>query len=149
MTPEVHLLDVEVLIALAWPQHVHHARAHCWFDSLDGEWATTSITESAFLRLSTNRKVVSEAVPMAQALRMLKAIRAVPGQRFVSDSTSFAEPVVSLEHLVTSAQVTDLHLVQISAECGGVLVTLDRGIAQMLADDDRRSVLLIPQLSEI
>ena len=26
----VYLLDVNVLIALAWPNHVHHAAAHTW-----------------------------------------------------------------------------------------------------------------------
>jgi len=26
-----HLLDVNVLLALAWPNHVQHTRAHGWF----------------------------------------------------------------------------------------------------------------------
>ena len=26
-----HLLDVNVLIALAWPSHAHHEAAHHWF----------------------------------------------------------------------------------------------------------------------
>jgi hypothetical protein len=37
----VGLLDVNVLVALAWDSHVHHARTRAWFaaNSSDG-WAT-------------------------------------------------------------------------------------------------------------
>lgn len=28
----VALLDVNVLIALAWPTHIHHEAAHAWFN---------------------------------------------------------------------------------------------------------------------
>ena len=38
------LLDVNVLIALAWPTHVHHETAVDWFTSRSGQpWATTAI----------------------------------------------------------------------------------------------------------
>ena len=29
----VALLDVNVLVALAWPNHVHHTQAHRWFSA--------------------------------------------------------------------------------------------------------------------
>ena len=144
MDSEFFLLDVNVLIALAWPQHVHHVRADTWFDSLDSPWATTPVTESAFLRLSTNAKVVGAQVPMEQALRMLEAIRGTPDHRFLPDSTSFATPVLSLANLVTPAQVTDMHLVQIAAASGGALATLDRGIEHLVVEADRHYVLVIP-----
>jgi hypothetical protein len=39
------LLDVNVLIALGWPDHVHHAAARHWFgQSCSNGWATTPIT---------------------------------------------------------------------------------------------------------
>ena len=35
------LLDVNVLIALAWPNHVHHVAARAWFEEHREEgWAT-------------------------------------------------------------------------------------------------------------
>ena len=141
---EAYLLDVNVLIALAWPQHIHHERAHAWFDSIDGAWATTPITESAFLRLSTNARIVGTTISMAYALEMLVAIRAVPGHRFIDDSTTFTRPNVSLERLTTSGQVTDLHLVQIAAAGGVVLATLDRAIEHLVVDTDRGLILVLP-----
>ena len=35
-----YLLDLNVLIALSWPQHPHHARSHAWFDMLDRPWVS-------------------------------------------------------------------------------------------------------------
>jgi len=48
----VHLLDVNVLIALGWPNHKHHASAHRWFSSIAaGGWATCPLTQCAFVRI--------------------------------------------------------------------------------------------------
>lgn len=144
METEPLLLDLNVLIALTWPQHVHHSRAHAWFGSHAGIWATTPITESGFLRLSTNRNVVGEAVPMSQASTMLRAIRATERHAFLPDTTSLAEPAISLQRVITSRQVTDAHLVNVAASSGAILATLDRGIEQMLATADRRHVFVLP-----
>ncbi|MEZ3159346.1 TA system VapC family ribonuclease toxin [Microbacterium sp. BWT-B31] len=138
-----YLLDVNVLIALAWPTHVHHARAHAWLDGVD-EWATTPVTESAFVRLSTNRAVVGAAVPVAVAVSMLSAIRAAPGHRFLTDGASFADPSIDLSRVATSAQITDAHLVGLAAGARFVLATMDEALTEMLAPADRRHVLLLP-----
>ncbi len=45
-----YLLDVNVLLALVSPDHVHAGRAHAWFEGVTA-WATTPITEAGPLRL--------------------------------------------------------------------------------------------------
>ena len=144
MPTELHLLDLNVLIALAWPQHVHHARAHSWFADRRGEWMTTPVTESGFVRLSTNPTVVTERLSMADALALLAATRAVPGHQFLPDASTLAQPAVSLAAVATTRQVTDAHLVNLAASSGVRLATFDRGIEQMLAAGDRRHVLVLP-----
>ncbi|MCY7326473.1 MAG: hypothetical protein LH605_10135 [Microbacteriaceae bacterium] len=144
MPNRTHLLDLNVLIALTWPQHVHHRRAHEWFGTLTAAWATTPITEAGFLRLSTNASVVGEAVPMSQALAMLVDIRGVAGHAFLADASSLAEPSISVDRLVTPRQVTDVHLVNLAAASGAVLATLDRGIERMLEPADREWVFVLP-----
>lgn len=43
----VHLPDVNVLIALFDPGHIHHGAAHEWFGSVGREaWATCPLTEN-------------------------------------------------------------------------------------------------------
>jgi len=144
MPTDPHLLDLNVLIALAWPQHVHHRRAHVWFAARRGHWMTTPMTESGFVRLSTNPTVVTERLSMADALALLAAMRAVPGHQFLPDASTLAQPAVSLAALATTRQVTDAHLVNLAATSGVRLATFDRSIDRMLAAGDRRHVLVLP-----
>lgn len=144
MPTDPHLLDLNVLIALAWPQHVHHERAHAWFATRTTTWMTTPITEAGFLRLSTNPAVVSQRVSMSNALAVLAAMRSVTGHAFLPDDSTLAAPAISLAAVATSRQVTDAHLVNLAAASGVRLATLDRGIERMLAPNDRAHVSVVP-----
>ena len=49
------LLDVNVLVALFDPDHVHHDLAHDWFaDQRVRGWATSAVTENGLIRVLTN-----------------------------------------------------------------------------------------------
>lgn len=144
MRTEAYLLDLNVLIALAWPQHVHHDRAHQWFGSMGSTWMTTPVTEFGFVRLSTNPAVVTERISVPDALGMLVAMRNVPGHSFLQDSSTLAAPVISLDEVATWRHVTDAHLVNLAASAGAVLATFDRGIQRMLTEADRAHVLVVP-----
>ena len=53
--PGPALLDVNLLIALVDPDHVHHQLAHDWFeDNRRSGWATCPATEGGFLRVLGN-----------------------------------------------------------------------------------------------
>ena len=68
----VTLLDVNVLIALAWANHQHHDAAHHWFASQrSGPWATCPLTQVAFVRISANPRIVDATVPAAIATGVL------------------------------------------------------------------------------
>ena len=69
----MYLLDVNVLIALAWDNHEHHARAHGWFGKLAAtSFATCNVTQSGFVRLSMNPNVVHEQITVADAFKTRK-----------------------------------------------------------------------------
>ncbi|CAN5424855.1 TA system VapC family ribonuclease toxin [Microbacterium sp.] len=138
-----YLLDVNVLIALAWPSHVHHTRARNWWATVES-WATTPVTESAFVRLSTNASVVGQAMTVAEALSMLETIRGTQGHTFLADESSLAEPTIALTRVATSSQITDAHLVNVAARHGATLATMDAGIPDMLHPADRHHALLLP-----
>ena len=55
--PAPALLDMNVLIALLDPCHVHHDLAHGWF-AQQGErlWASCAITQNAVLRILGHRR---------------------------------------------------------------------------------------------
>lgn len=49
------LLDVNVLLALFDPIHVHHEKAHRWWaGNADAGWATCPLTQTGFLRIISN-----------------------------------------------------------------------------------------------
>lgn len=139
------LLDVNVLIALAWPNHVHHRAAVEWFLARqDGGWATTPLTESGFVRVSSNRSVIPTAVPPGVAIAMLERFRALEHHEFWPDEISpAASPFYPRERVVTHQQVTDAHLLALARSRGGRLVTLDRRLTRLVPDgvDDAVEVI--------
>lgn len=126
------LLDVNALVALAWDSHVHHARIRAWFAQHGGDgWATCPTTESGFVRVSSNAKVLPSPIGVAAARGVLAALRAAPGHRFLVDDVSLSDADVPT--IVGHRQVTDAHLLALARRRGVRLVTFDVGL-HVLAD---------------
>lgn len=142
--PRAALLDINMLVALTWPNHVHHLKAREWFDeNSTAGWATSSITETGFVRVSSNHRVIDGAVSPAAALDVLRALCVLEGHQFWADDARLCEDPVDLSRLATNRQVTDTHLVALAASRRGRLATLDRGVVEALAPNDRRLVELV------
>jgi uncharacterized protein len=121
------LLDVNVLVALAWDSHVHHVAARRWFaaNAPDG-WATCPITESGFVRVSANPRVIPHAIPVSAAQRVLGAIRGAGRHRFLANDVSVvADDLPAVAH---HRQVTDAVLLTVARRHDMRLVTFDRGV---------------------
>ena len=54
------LLDVNVLLAIAWPNHQFHASAIAAV-SPQNRWATCALTQLGFIRLSSNPAAIPTA----------------------------------------------------------------------------------------
>lgn len=127
------LLDVNVLVALAWPNHVHHRAARAWFRTSGKDaWATTPVTESGFVRVSSNAAAIPGAVRPAAALELLGRMRHAPGHRFLPDDVELVvgdalDPVLVASH----RQVTDAHLLALTRRHDIRLATFDRGLAEL------------------
>ena len=137
------LLDVNVLVALVWPQHVHHRPAHAWLTAFDRRFATTPLTEAALVRFSLQPLVTDTVVTASEALSLLRGLRAHPQHRFLPDDSSLVANAVEVTGIVTSRQVADLHLVNLCASHGLVLLTFDRAIPAALSAADRRHVSVL------
>ena len=136
------LLDVNALVALAWDSHVHHARMRSWFagNSADG-WATCPITESGFVRVSSNPKVLPSVIGVEAARAVLSALRALDGHRFLPDDVSLSDSDVPT--MTGHRQVTDAHLLTLARRRSVRLVTFDAGV---LALGEGRDVELLTTL---
>ena len=134
------LLDVNVLVALVWDSHVHHTAAKAWFEAEASRgWASCSVSESGFVRVSSNPKVLPSPIGVEDAREVLRKLRSAPGHRFLADDVSITDSDVP--KLSGHRQVTDAHLLALARRRGVPLVTFDAGIAA-LADDPSGVVLL-------
>jgi toxin-antitoxin system PIN domain toxin len=125
-----YLLDVNVLIALAWPNHVHHSEARAWFNQKAVDrFRTCPLTQTGFVRISSNPAFASEAVTPAGALNLLRRVCALPGHEFWPDDISLPEAHSAMARLFGHRQVTDAYLVALAVSHDGILATLDRGVA--------------------
>ncbi len=129
------LLDVNALVALAWDSHVHHQAVRTWFaaNSADG-WATCPVTESGFVRVSSNPKVLPSFIAVEAARGVLSALRDVGGHRFLVNDVSLTDPDVPA--MVGHRQVTDAQLLTLARRHGTRLVTFDAGIAALAGGRD-------------
>ncbi len=129
------LLDVNALVALAWDSHVHHAAMREWFaaESSSG-WATCPVTESGFVRVSSNPKALPSAIGIGAARGVLTSLRALDGHRFLADDFSIVDPDVP--EVAGYRQVTDAHLLTLARRSGMRLVTFDGGISTLAGGRD-------------
>jgi uncharacterized protein len=123
----VGLLDVNALVALAWDSHIHHAAVRNWFAKNGaGGWATCPLTESGFVRVSSNPVVLPSAIGVENARRVLGLLRAAGSHRFLADDVSMTDRDVP--PLVSHRQVSDAHLLTLARRHGVRLITFDRGL---------------------
>lgn len=127
-----YLLDVNVLIALAWPSHLHHPDAHAWFGrARKAGFRTCPLTQTGFVRISSNPKFTPDAVTPADALALLERITALPFHEFWPDDLSLREALTGQRLLVGHRQITDAYLLALAARRGGALATFDRAVLSL------------------
>jgi toxin-antitoxin system PIN domain toxin len=134
------VLDVNVLLALAWPNHQHHDRAHEWFlrESSYG-WATCALTQLAFVRLSSNPAYTPAAVTPAEAAALLIALTSHVAHRILSEL-----PPVAVELFARAAghrQTTDAYLVHLAEHHAGRIVTFDAPMRQHARNGEAVTVI--------
>lgn len=124
------LLDVNALVALVWDSHVHHAPMRAWFGAnKSAGWATCPLTESGFVRVSSNPKVLPSTISVGSARDVLATLRAIEGHCFLSDDVSMADRDVPV--IIGHRQVTDAHLLALARRHGVRLLTFDRAIVPL------------------
>lgn len=120
---QVYLLDSNVVIALATPDHTNHLRATKWF-SIKRRFATCPITQGAFVRFYMRW---AERPAIRQGKELLRRIEALPGHEFWPDDADYRD--LPERGVLGHRQVTDAYLVLLASRHGGVLATMDAGLA--------------------
>lgn len=130
-----HLLDVNLLIALLWPQHEAHVKAQRWFgENADYGWATCPITQVGFIRIVSNPAFSRHSLSPKDALGILVASLEHRAHRFWAEDIGVLEAfTASAQRLVGHHQVTDAYLLGLALHKKGKLATFDASLPELLS----------------
>jgi hypothetical protein len=141
-----YLLDVNLLIALCDPYHVHHEAAHRWFGSANGHaWATCPMTENAFIRITSKNSYPHGPGSSAQQIKLLREFCSLRKHEFWTDAISLLNLELWTElDSVGSSDLTDLYLLALAVKNRGRLATFDRHIPAHLVRGGREALVILP-----
>lgn len=138
-----YLLDINVLIALAWPSHVHHHYAQRWFARKHAAgFRTCPLTQTGFVRLSSNPSFTPQAVSPREALALLERLTSLRDHEFWPADLPLGAAIPTEQPVLSHRQVTDLYLLGIARAHRGILATLDRGVLALGSAAARYAELL-------
>ncbi|MBY0494011.1 MAG: PIN domain-containing protein [Cyanobacteria bacterium] len=126
----VSLLDVNVLVALFFPDHIHHDLAHDWFaDHRREGWATCPLTEHGLIRVACQQPSDDGLVRPADVIAHLERFRRDKLHRTWTDSVSLTDSALFARQFIGGhRQITDVYLLGLAKKMGGRLATFDRAI---------------------
>lgn len=137
----MHLLDVNVLLALLDQRHAHHAATEVWFGSPGLRWSLCAFTEAGVLRFFTRPKTGS--LSMEQATTMLERLKQHPGYYYhaiAADWQNLTQPFSKRLH--GHNQITDAYLLGLAIREGLVLTTFDKALLHLAGEHEKHVLVL-------
>ena len=123
------LFDVNVIIALFQPDHIHHQRVHIWWElNQKFGWASCPISENGFVRVISQPKYpLPQTIPTA--IKILNSAKEHTDHEFWNDDLSILDAsVFNSSAFSQHSQITDSYLLALAIHNGGRLITLDQNI---------------------
>lgn len=139
----VSLLDVNVLVALFFPDHVHHDLAHDWFaDHRDEGWATCPLTQNGLIRVACQQPSDEALVRPAEVMAGLERFCKDKRHRLWADDISLTDTSLFAPQYVSGhRQLTDVYLLGLAKKMRGRLATFDRSIPVQAVRDGSAALL--------
>ena len=138
------LLDVNVLIGLAFPAHSSHRQAHSWFRrDANRLWATCALTQAGFLR-NASRYLGASPDAFRKVLSGLEQDCNSPNHEYWPvdiDLRDLSDSVRS--RIIGPNQITDMQLLLLAHRHDAQLASFDAGIKEMAAGTRYADSLLI------
>ena len=142
MSETIHLLDVNVMIALTEREHSNHRRAAQWFGTPGLQFALCAFSEARFLRMAINPRVGGHTLDEAGAV--LETFERHPGYRFWPVNSGWADLAAAVrDRILGHQQITDAYLLGLAIKRNGVLVSMDKGIKYLAGQKFSRNLLLL------
>jgi len=143
LTKRGFLLDVNVLVALADEDHVHHNRVLKWFRASGRHnWGICALTEAGFLRIST--RPATGARSITDGTELLARLTALPGFHYWPIDSAWSTLAAPFQgRIFGHQQITGAYLLGLAVKENGILVTLDKAMVFLAGERCRQHVLLL------
>jgi toxin-antitoxin system PIN domain toxin len=127
------LFDVNLLIAILDPDHLHHDVALSWFDRTGHEaWATSPLVQNGVIRILGAAGYAAMPFGCGEIADLLAEWCAVPEHEFWPDDVSLCDGrLVDRRRLTSPGRISDSYLLALAASKGGQLATLDRRLSPL------------------
>jgi len=123
-----YLLDINLLLALVDPMHVHHEAAHRWFAEYGQQaWATCPLTENGFVRIASHPSYPNRPGDVPVVFSILSQLCEAPGHLFWAEDISILD-ILAPSIIITHARISDVYLLGLAVHKNGKLATLDQRI---------------------
>ena len=142
------LLDLNILTALLWPAHEHHEAAHRWFRArANARWATCTLTQLGFVRITSNPAFSRDALSPIEAASLLAENLRHPGHEFWADGLQVPAAIRGMgPRLSGYRQLTDAYLLALANRRKGVLASFDRGLRTLAEGAFDSALELVPRV---
>ena len=139
----VYLLDINLLLALMDPMHVHHEPSHQWFaENGQQAWATCPLTENGFIRIAGHPNYPNRPGDITAVFSILRQLCEAAGHYFWPEDLSILD-ILTPDSIITHNQITDIYLLGLAVHNKGKLATLDRRIPAEVLRGGRQALELI------
>jgi len=134
LTPTEAVLDVNIIIAAIFADHVRHASARRFVEGLL-RFHTTPMTQGGFLRFATRpwknerKEEQPPRLTMAEAQAKLAEFTGAGGHVFLPDDAQFTE--LGLRSMQGHRQWTDAYLLHLARKHGLALASLESRMANL------------------
>ena len=138
-----YLLDVNVLIALGDPVHIHHRIATNWFHSkINMSWATCPLTENGFVRIISQQQYKNTSLSSENVRQLLENLCRQPGHQFWPDDLSIRD-MNQIPTIPGPKAITDLYLLALAVKHHGKFASLDASIDPSLVPGGMQAFHLV------
>ena len=137
------LLDLNVLLALAWPNHQFHQAATARMQASDVPWATCALTQLGFVRLSSNPAAIPTAKSPAEAALMLAAMTGDPLHFYIESLPSPIDKggLVAFDRILGYKQITDAYPLGLARRRRATFLTFDARLKGLTGAETKLEIL--------
>jgi toxin-antitoxin system PIN domain toxin len=123
------LFDVNLLIALFEPDHIHHEPAQRWWEqNRAGGWASCPLSQNGFVRILSQAIYPRPAPATDLVARLHEAIADTDHEFWPDDISLTDEDMFVRDRILGPKRLTDIYLLALAVRHDGRLATFDRRI---------------------